>query len=87
MAKIAIAQMNPELLNVPSNVDKTISMMSDSNKKHAKLVVFPELSLTGCALTREEAKLVAEPLSGNPIKKIIEGRLVVRDSMPRSEIN
>lgn len=71
MTAVAIAQMKPELMDVSSNVDKTLSMISDASKNGAELIVFPELTLTGCSLTREEARLVSESLSGDPVSKII----------------
>lgn len=45
--KIALAQIDPALGNFPANVQKHIEFATRARDAGAKLVVFPELSLTG----------------------------------------
>ena len=47
---IALAQINPKLGDMKSNLDKHLDFIQKAKKEKADLVVFPELSLTGYAL-------------------------------------
>jgi predicted amidohydrolase len=72
MTKIAIAQTNPKILNTAENLRVILKMIEDANKNGAELVIFPELALTGCSLTSDEAKNVAERIPGKITNQIIE---------------
>ncbi|MFC1533517.1 nitrilase-related carbon-nitrogen hydrolase [Thermodesulfobacteriota bacterium] len=45
--KVAIYQTSPVLLDVQANIDDVISKINEGREKGAKLIVFPELALTG----------------------------------------
>ncbi|NBX93872.1 MAG: NAD(+) synthase [Proteobacteria bacterium] len=45
--KIAIAQINPRVGDVSSNLRKTLDFIEEARQHSAELVLFPELSLTG----------------------------------------
>lgn len=45
--KIAIAQMNPLVGDVPGNCEKALSFIQSAQKKKADWIIFPELSLVG----------------------------------------
>lgn len=45
--RIAICQTNPALMDVGANVEEIVSKINLCKKKGAKLIVFPELALTG----------------------------------------
>ena len=47
MPKIALAQINPHIGNIRSNLDKVISYTKEAAKQDASLVVFPELAICG----------------------------------------
>ncbi|PWH15774.1 MAG: hypothetical protein DDG59_10975 [Anaerolineae bacterium] len=48
--RIALAQINPHLGDVPRNLQKHLSLIETAKSQGADLVVFPELSLTGYVL-------------------------------------
>ncbi|MFH1505049.1 MAG: NAD+ synthase [Candidatus Omnitrophota bacterium] len=48
MIRIALAQINPTVGDLKNNCEKIISYIKEAKKKGVELVVFPELSLTGC---------------------------------------
>jgi len=48
MIRIALAQINPTVGDLKQNCTKIIAFIREAKKKGADLVVFPELSLTGC---------------------------------------
>src|SRR5262245_6546884 len=45
--KIALAQINTQIGNLPQNAAKILEYCSCAKRKGAQLVIFPELSLTG----------------------------------------
>jgi NAD+ synthase (glutamine-hydrolysing) len=47
---IALAQIATHLGNVPANLEKHLTLVEESRRNGADLVIFPELSLTGYAL-------------------------------------
>lgn len=47
MMKIALAQINTTIGDIPANVDKIIKFAQEAKKQHADLIVFPELAITG----------------------------------------
>jgi len=72
MSVIAIAQMRPALSDMPGNVEKTLRMLDRASEQGARLVVFPELGLTGCCLERQEAQAIAEPIPGPSTDRIAD---------------
>src|SRR4030095_2987526 len=45
--KIALAQINTQIGNLPGNAAKILDFASRAEKKGAEIVIFPELTLTG----------------------------------------
>ncbi len=45
--RIALAQINPVVGDIPGNTKKIISYMKRARKKHADIIAFPELAVTG----------------------------------------
>src|SRR5688500_17004761 len=45
--RIALAQINPTVGDITRNVEKIIKFTNDARSQGARLVVFPELSVTG----------------------------------------
>lgn len=68
--RIGMAQTNPALLDVPANVNKTISLMQQ-HQTDTDLLIFPELSLTGY-LVRDRADEVALSLDSLELAEICE---------------
>lgn len=55
--KVAAAQTNPQIGNLAHNLEQTISYVTQATQAGAKLVVFPECSLTGyCFDSEQEAR-------------------------------
>ncbi|GAX90880.1 carbon-nitrogen hydrolase family protein [Effusibacillus lacus] len=52
--KVAVAQMDPVLGGIAQNLKKTIGFINTAAAEGAKLVVFPECSLTGYCFNNEE---------------------------------
>lgn len=51
--KAAVVQMNPKLGDLPRNLEQTICFINTASSEGAKLVVFPECSLTGYCFNSE----------------------------------
>ncbi len=47
---VALAQMAPRFADVRGNVDRHLEIIEEASNKHADILLFPELSLTGRAL-------------------------------------
>lgn len=63
--KAAVVQMDPQIGNLEINFKKTVNFVRMAAKENAKLIVFPECSLTGyCFQSKEEANLNALILGG-----------------------
>ncbi len=45
--KVAIAQINIELFNIEKNIEKHLLFIKEAKKQNIKMLLFPELSLTG----------------------------------------
>jgi predicted amidohydrolase len=71
--KIAGVQMDPKILAKKTNLLRATEMIQEAVENDAKLIVFPECTLTGyCYTSIEEADTFAEPINGTSIKKIIK---------------
>jgi len=68
---IALAQINPKLGDMKSNLDKHLDFIQKAKKEKAELVVFPELSLTGYAL-KDAVYDVAMQIDDDFLKPIYE---------------
>jgi 5-aminopentanamidase len=63
--RVAGAQMNPRLADVPGNLARCLELLDVAVKAGADLVVFPEAALTGYVYqSLEEAIPLAEPIPG-----------------------
>ena len=69
--KIAAVQMAPKLMRNEANLKTMLSALKEASVSQAKLVVFPECSLTGYVFhSREEALPFAETLPGPSTEKL-----------------
>ncbi len=69
--KVAGVQMRPRMLSVKQNLERSLNLLKVAAEKGAKLIIFPECSLTGyCYRNLEEAGTVAEPITGPSIRRI-----------------
>ena len=63
--KIAAVQMDPKLMQVKENLASMVRAAREASQNQAKLIVFPECSLTGYVFSsREEALPYAETIPG-----------------------
>lgn len=60
--KLAMAQINTVLGDVPKNLQKHLELIEDARGKGADMVTFPELSLTGYALQDLATTVACKPL-------------------------
>jgi predicted amidohydrolase len=67
--KVAVYQTNPTLLDIQANVEDVIDKIQDGRKKGAKLIVFPELALTGYFVGQRYHE-VALRMDSNEIKRL-----------------
>ena len=73
MVVVASAQIDPKLGQKGENLDRCLTFISEAAKEKAKLVVFPECTLTGYGFeSREEAIPFSEPVPGPSTIKIVE---------------
>jgi len=71
--KVAGVQMRPAILEKKQNLERSIEMIRDAVENDAGLIIFPECALTGyCYRSLEEAKMVAESVSGPSIQRVGE---------------
>jgi predicted amidohydrolase len=73
--KIALVQMEPAHLDKKANVDKMVRFIGEAAKAHARLVVFPELIVTGyvgpfSASERAGFYAASEPIPGPTANRI-----------------
>lgn len=66
---IALAQMNTRLGDVPANLEKHLSIISEAHGSGADLVIFPELSLTGYCLQDLATTVSCRPTADDPVFK------------------
>ena len=69
--KIALAQISCKRADKVSNIEKMKAYTEKANKEGAKLVIFPELSLTDY-LVRDLIYELAEPIPGPSVEKMTE---------------
>ena len=68
--KIAVVQTAPILLDLKTNLDEVLQKISEEKKKGAKLIVFPELALTGYFVGQRYPE-VALRVDSPEIKRIV----------------
>jgi len=70
---VAGLQMDPKILEKEGNLDRSLEMARAAAGRGARLLVFPECSLTGyCYSSLDEALTVAEPIPG-PSTRALSG--------------
>ncbi len=69
--RLALAQIDTGLGTVTANLEKHRQIVADAVKGNAKLVVFPELSLTGYVL-RDQVPELASTLEGETLRVMCE---------------
>ncbi|MDQ1279612.1 MAG: Amidohydrolase [Thermoproteota archaeon] len=68
LVKVAAIQSDPKILEVEKNLDECLEFIKVASKKDAKLIVFPECSLTGyCFSSFDEVMSVAETIPGRNV--------------------
>jgi predicted amidohydrolase len=67
--KIALAQINTKLGDVPANLAKHLDYIDRARQQGADLIVFPELSLTGYLLQDIATTVALQPTAQDPIFK------------------
>ena len=65
--KIALAQCNTKLGDVPANLKRHITIIEDAKAQNADIVIFPELSLTGYALQDLAVASALRPHQDDPV--------------------
>jgi len=72
IVKIAAVQTNPRLMNPEMNLATILSAIQVASANQAKLIVFPECSLSGYIFnSRQEALPFAETIPGPSTEKLI----------------
>jgi predicted amidohydrolase len=64
MVRVAAVQMRPAILDVKANLDRVLNLTHEAAAREARLVVFPELALSGYVISPEEAEGLAQPIPG-----------------------
>ena len=64
MVRVAAVQMQPALLDVQQNLARVADWVRQAAAQGARLVVFPEVTLSGYAITPDEAQAAAMPIPG-----------------------
>ncbi len=64
MLRVAAVQMQPELLDLAGNLGRVIDHTQRAAAREARLVVFPEIALSGYVVTPDEADALAQPVPG-----------------------
>ena len=67
--KLALAQINSKLGNIPANLEKHLALAKQAFQDGADLLVFPELSLTGYVLQDLVPTISCRPRSDDPVFK------------------
>ncbi len=65
--RIALAQCNTKLGDVPANLQQHIQIIGQARDQDADLVIFPELSLTGYALQDLAVATALQPHADDPV--------------------
>lgn len=64
MVRVAAVQMQPALLDVQGNLKRVLESAAQAAARGARLIVFPEMALSGYAITPDEAQAVAQAIPG-----------------------
>lgn len=72
MLRVAAVQMQPEVLDLQSNVARVLDLTRRAAAREARLVVFPEVALSGYAITPEEADALAQPIPGPATQAVMQ---------------
>src|SRR5258706_1218390 len=64
---LALAQINTKLGDVDANLEKHLALAEQARKSDARLIVFPELSLTGYVLQDIAATIAHRPTDDDPV--------------------
>jgi predicted amidohydrolase len=64
MVRVAAVQMQPAILDTDANLAHLLGLVQDSAAHDARLIVFPEIALSGYAITSDEAEALAQPVPG-----------------------
>ncbi len=70
--KVAIAQLEPILGDVPANLEKHLARIDEAVRQQAKFILFPELSLTGYHLQDMVADVAQEADRSDPLRQLRE---------------
>ena len=65
--KLALAQINTKLGNVPANLEKHLTLAKQARQDGMDLLIFPELSLTGYVLQDLVPAVSCRPEAGDPV--------------------
>jgi predicted amidohydrolase len=68
---VALAQIDPKVGDVASNVDLHCAAVERARKEGARLVVFPELSLTGYTVKDLAWEIAIDPASPKPLEPLL----------------
>lgn len=69
--KLALAQFNTQLGNVPANLEKHLDLIDQATAQEADLLIFPELSLTGYALQDLAVASACRPHQDDPVFNVL----------------
>jgi len=69
--RIAIAQINTRLGDVPNNLEHNLSIANQARQENADILVFPELSLTGYSLQDLVPQVAIRPSEADPTFKLL----------------
>jgi predicted amidohydrolase len=73
MIKIAGIQMEPVIMDTEKNLARCLELLVAASKQGARLVVFPEATLSGYVYNSlEEARPFAEPVPGPSVERIVD---------------
>jgi predicted amidohydrolase len=64
MVRVAAVQMQPTVLDFRANLARVLGLTHEAATRGARLVVFPEVALSGYVITPEEADGLAQPVPG-----------------------
>ena len=78
MVRVAAVQMQPALLDVHGNLARVLDLTREAAAHEARLVVFPEVSLSGYVVTPEEADGLAQAIPG-PATQAVQQACVKAD--------
>jgi predicted amidohydrolase len=72
MLRVAAVQMQPEPLDLHGNLARVLDLARRAAAREARLVVFPEIALSGYAVTPEEADSLAQPVPGPATRAVAQ---------------